>query len=52
MILTSSGQNVYPEEIESLLNNMPLVGESVVLDRGGRIVALVHPDYEPGKAGD
>lgn len=49
MILTSSGQNVYPEEIELLLNNMPLVGESVVLDRGGRIVALVHPDYEAGE---
>lgn len=49
MILTSSGQNVYPEEIEAVLNNMPLVGESVVVDRDGRIVALVHPDYEAGK---
>lgn len=49
MILTSSGQNVYPEEIEVVLNNMPLVGESVVVDRKGRIVALVHPDYEAGK---
>lgn len=49
MILTSSGQNVYPEEIEVKLNNLPLVAESVVVDRGGRIVAIVHPDYEAGK---
>lgn len=48
MILSSSGQNVYPEEIEVRLNNLPLVGESVVVDRGGKIVALVHPDYESG----
>lgn len=48
MILSSSGQNVYPEEIEVRLNNLPLVGESVVVDRGGKIVALVHPDYEAG----
>ncbi len=46
MILTSSGQNVYPEEIELVFNRHPLVAESVVVDRGGRIVALVHPDYE------
>lgn len=49
MILTSSGQNVYPEEIEAKLNNLPLVGESVVVERDGRIVALVHPDYEIGR---
>jgi long-chain acyl-CoA synthetase len=49
MILTSSGQNVYPEEIEVILNNLPLVGESVVVDRDGKIVAIVHPDYEAGK---
>lgn len=49
MILTSSGQNVYPEEIEVILNNMPFVAESVVVDRGGRIVALVYPDYEAGR---
>lgn len=46
MILTSSGQNVYPEEIEIVFNRHPLIAESVVVDRGGRIVALVHPDYE------
>ena len=49
MILSSSGQNVYPEEIEIKLNNLPLVAESVVVDRDGRIVALVHPDYDSGR---
>lgn len=48
MILSSSGQNVYPEEIEVKLNNMPLVAESVVVDRDGKIVAIVHPDYDGG----
>ena len=49
MILTSSGQNVYPEEIEAKLNNHPMVAESVVVERDGRIVALVHPDYDLGR---
>lgn len=49
MILTSSGQNVYPEEIEAKLNNLPMVAESVVVERDGRIVALVHPDYDLGR---
>ncbi|MDE6126501.1 MAG: AMP-binding protein [Muribaculaceae bacterium] len=49
MILTSSGQNVYPEEIESVVNRQPVVAESVVVDRGGKIVALVHPDYEAAR---
>ena len=48
MILGPSGQNIYPEEIEAKLNNLPLVGESIVLDRGGKIIALVHPNYEQG----
>ncbi|MFI3239204.1 MAG: AMP-binding protein [Bacteroidales bacterium] len=46
MILTSNGQNIYPEEIEAKLNNMPFVMESLVLDREGKIVALVYPDFE------
>ena len=46
MILTSSGQNIYPEEIEAKLNNMPFVAESLIVDRDGKIVALVYPDYE------
>lgn len=45
MILTSSGQNVYPEEIESKLNNMPFVSESIVIQRESKIVALVYPDF-------
>lgn len=46
MILTSTGQNVYPEEIESKLNNMPYVAESIVVERSGKLVALVYPDSE------
>ncbi|MBR7115181.1 MAG: AMP-binding protein, partial [Alistipes sp.] len=41
MILTANGQNIYPEEIESKLNSMPHVGESLVVDRKGGLVALV-----------
>ncbi len=46
MILGPSGQNIYPEEIEQKLNNLPYVAESVVVERDGKLVALVHPDYE------
>ena len=46
MILGPSGQNIYPEEIEQKLNNMPYVGESIVIDEGGRLVALVYPDMD------
>ncbi len=47
MILSGSGQNIYPEEIEDRLNNMYLVMESLVMDGGnGRIKALVVPDYD------
>jgi len=49
MILGPSGQNIYPEEVEIVLNDLPLVGESVVVDRGGRLVALVHPDYDAAR---
>ena len=45
MILTSSGQNVYPEEIESKLNNLPFVSESLVIQRDTKIVALIYPDF-------
>ena len=44
MILGASGQNIYPEEIEAKLNNLPLVAESLVLDEDGVLTALVHPD--------
>ena len=46
MILSASGQNIYPEELESKLNAMPFVAESIVVDRQGRLVALVFPDHE------
>ena len=49
MILGPSGQNIYPEEVEIALNDLPLVGESIVVDRGGKLVALVHPDYEAAR---
>ena len=50
MLLGPSGQNIYPEEIEDKLNNLLYVGESVVVDRGGRLVALVYPDMEQVEA--
>jgi len=46
MILSATGQNIYPEEIESKLNNMPYVSESLVLERGKGLSAIVYPDYE------
>ena len=46
MILSANGQNIYPEEIEAKLNNMPYVSESLVVERNNRLVALVYPDYE------
>ena len=44
MILTANGQNIYPEEVEAVVNNQPYVAESVVVDRSGKIVALVYLD--------
>lgn len=46
MILSASGQNIYPEEIEAKLNNMPFVAESLVVERDGKLVALVYPDFD------
>jgi long-chain acyl-CoA synthetase len=46
MILGSSGQNIYPEELEDIINNMPYVGESLVVEQGGKLTALIYPDYE------
>ncbi len=46
MILTGSGQNVYPEEIESKFNNFPLVSEVVVVSRNNLITALIYPDQD------
>lgn len=49
MILSSNGQNIYPEELEDKLNSMPLVVESVVVEREGKLVGLIYPDYEAAK---
>lgn len=46
MILGPSGQNIYPEEIEQKLNNMPYVNESLVVDKNNKLVALIYPDIE------
>lgn len=50
MILGPSGQNIYPEEIEQKLNNMPYVAESLVIEDGGKLIALVYPDKETVEA--
>ena len=46
MILGPSGQNIYPEEIESSINNMPYVVDSLVIDDGGTLTALIYPDFD------
>jgi long-chain acyl-CoA synthetase len=46
MLLGANGQNIYPEEIEDKLNSMPMVSESIVVQEGDHIVALVHPDHD------
>lgn len=46
MLLTASGQNIYPEEIEARLNNMPFVNESLIILKDNKLVALVYPDNE------
>ena len=50
MILSSNGQNIYPEEIEAKLNNMPYVAESLVIERNGHLTAIVYPDNETAQA--
>lgn len=46
LLLTSSGQNIYPEEIESKLNNMPYVSESIIVLQHEKLVALIYPDFD------
>lgn len=46
LLLTSSGQNIYPEEIESKLNNMPYVAESLIVLQHDKLVALIYPDFD------
>lgn len=46
MLLGPNGQNIYPEEIEDKLNSLPMVVESVVVQRDNKLVGLVYPDYD------
>ena len=52
MILGPSGQNIYPEEIEAKLNNLPYVNESLVIEDGDHLEALVHPDFDAARTQD
>ena len=49
MLLGSSGQNIYPEEIEDALNSMMMVTESVVVQRNEKLIALIYPDYDEAR---
>ncbi len=46
MLLGPSGQNIYPEEIEDQLNSLPMVSESLIVQRGSKLVALIYPDRD------
>ena len=50
MLLGANGQNIYPEEIEDKLNSMTLVVESLIIQKGEKLVALIYPDYDEAKA--
>jgi long-chain acyl-CoA synthetase len=50
MILGASGQNIYPEELEAKLDNLPFVMESLIVERNRKLVALVYPDYEAAES--
>ena len=50
MLLGPNGQNIYPEEIEDKLNAMMLVAESVVIQKSGRLYALIYPDHDEAEA--
>ena len=50
MLLGASGQNIYPEEIEDKLNSLALVAESVVIQKGDKLVALVYPDFDEAQS--
>ncbi|HKK80815.1 MAG TPA: AMP-binding protein, partial [Prolixibacteraceae bacterium] len=50
MLLGPSGQNIYPEELEARLNNLPYIQECVIVQRNNKLTALVYPDYDAMKA--
>ena len=49
MILGANGQNVYPEELEAVINNASYVVDSLVIEDGGGLTALIYPDYQQGE---
>ncbi len=49
MILGRSGQNIYPEELEAVINNVSYVVESLVIEEKGGLTALIYPDYRQGE---
>ena len=48
MILGPSGQNIYPEEVETVINSQPYVVDSLVVEDGGGLTALIYPDFQQG----
>jgi long-chain acyl-CoA synthetase len=46
MLLGSSGKNIFPEEIEAVINNQNYIAESVVISEGDKLIGLIYPDYE------
>ena len=50
MLLGANGQNIYPEEIEDKLNSLALVNESVVIQKGEKLIGLVHPDFDEAQS--
>lgn len=50
MLLGANGQNIYPEEIEDKLNSMMLVVESLIIQKGDKLAALIYPDYDEAKS--
>ena len=46
MILGASGQNIYPEEIESILNERAYIGDSLIIEKKGKLIALIYPDFD------
>ena len=48
MILGPSGQNIYPEEVETALNSQPYVVDSLVIEDDGGLTALIYPDFQQG----
>ena len=48
MILGPSGQNIYPEEVETVINSQPYVVDSLVIEEDGGLTALIYPDFQQG----